>query len=61
MPRCCHARPPTAGPVAMPVCVPSVSQPKAEPRRASWALPATYAPIAGRKSDEVSPERTAQA
>ena len=60
MPRCCQARPPTAGPSAIPLCVPSVIQPKADPRRRSSALPATYAPIAGRKSDEVSPERTAQ-
>src|SRR5438552_2719657 len=59
MPRCCQASPPTAGPSAIPLCVPSVIQPKADPLRRSFALPATYAPIAGRKSDEVSPERIA--
>ena len=61
MPRCCHARPPTAGPVAIPLCVPSVIQPNADPRRASWALPATYPPIAGWKSEMRSPDRIAHA
>ena len=60
MPRCCHAKPPTAGPSAIPLWVPSVAQPKAEPRFASGAVAATYAPIAGWKSDAVRPDRIAQ-
>ncbi len=58
-PQASHTKPPMAGPAATPLCVARVTHPKAEPRASGRAAPATYAPLAGRKSEEVRPDRTA--